>query len=213
MLAVTGDHKCKRQNAKCKVQSGQASWLSATIDHRPSTITYDRRSTRFCLVFVLLLAAGPVRGSVVRAFSLADLYREAHRIVLGAVEDSSAAWDEAHETIYTTHTLRVERVVKGEAVSVLRVRQMGGRVGDRELTVAGNARIKPGERVLLVLRENPGFYTLVGMSQGKWSVRKIDGKDHAFRGAALGDLPKQEGEVPLEDLLERMAGKPRPEEK
>jgi hypothetical protein len=33
MLAVTGDHKCKRQNAKCKVQSGQASWLSATIDH------------------------------------------------------------------------------------------------------------------------------------------------------------------------------------
>jgi hypothetical protein len=40
MLAVTGDHKCKRQNAKCKVQSGQASWLSATIDHRPSTITY-----------------------------------------------------------------------------------------------------------------------------------------------------------------------------
>jgi hypothetical protein len=31
MLAVTGDHKCKRQNAKCKVQSGQASRLSATI--------------------------------------------------------------------------------------------------------------------------------------------------------------------------------------
>jgi hypothetical protein len=31
MLAVTGDHKCKRQNAKCKVQSGQASWFSATI--------------------------------------------------------------------------------------------------------------------------------------------------------------------------------------
>ena len=49
MLAVTGDQKCKRQNAKCKVQSGQASWLSATIDHRPSTITNDRRSTRFCL--------------------------------------------------------------------------------------------------------------------------------------------------------------------
>jgi UDP-N-acetylglucosamine 2-epimerase len=71
MLAVTGDHKCKRQDAKCKVQDGQASWLSATIrlrprlrrdfvDHppsheasaglrRPSTITYDRRSSRSCL--------------------------------------------------------------------------------------------------------------------------------------------------------------------
>jgi 2-amino-4-hydroxy-6-hydroxymethyldihydropteridine diphosphokinase len=47
LLAVTGDHKCKVQSAKCKVQNGQASWLSATIrlrttlrrdfgDHPPS---------------------------------------------------------------------------------------------------------------------------------------------------------------------------------
>jgi MoaA/NifB/PqqE/SkfB family radical SAM enzyme len=59
MLAVTGDHECKRQNAKCKVQNGHASWLSATIDHRPSafagrfggtssTVTYDRRLSRSC---------------------------------------------------------------------------------------------------------------------------------------------------------------------
>jgi hypothetical protein len=57
MLAVTGDHKCKGQNAKCKVQNGQASRLSATIDHRPSTITYDRRSTRFCFGSLLLFTA------------------------------------------------------------------------------------------------------------------------------------------------------------
>jgi thioredoxin reductase len=47
MLAVTGEHECKRQDAKCKVQDGQASRLSATIrlrtrlrldfgDHPPS---------------------------------------------------------------------------------------------------------------------------------------------------------------------------------
>jgi MoaA/NifB/PqqE/SkfB family radical SAM enzyme len=93
MLAVTGDHKCKRQKAKCKVQNGQASWLSATIrlrtrlrrdfgDHPPSheasaglrrpsafagrfggtssTITYDRRSTRFCMT--ALGTNGPERG-------------------------------------------------------------------------------------------------------------------------------------------------------
>jgi radical SAM superfamily enzyme with C-terminal helix-hairpin-helix motif len=42
MLAVTGDHECKRQSAKCKVQNGQASWLSATI-------TDDCRSSRSCL--------------------------------------------------------------------------------------------------------------------------------------------------------------------
>jgi spermidine synthase len=48
MLAVTGDHECKVQSARCKVQNGHASRLSATIDHRPSTITHDCRSTRFC---------------------------------------------------------------------------------------------------------------------------------------------------------------------
>jgi tetratricopeptide (TPR) repeat protein len=53
LFAVTGEHECKRQDAKCKVQNGHASWLSATIrlrtrlrrdfvGHPP-----DRRSTRF----------------------------------------------------------------------------------------------------------------------------------------------------------------------
>jgi hypothetical protein len=44
MLAVTGDHKCKRQSAKGKVQNGQASWLSATIDHRPSRMVAAHRN-------------------------------------------------------------------------------------------------------------------------------------------------------------------------
>jgi hypothetical protein len=73
MLALTGDHKCKRQNAKCKVQNGHASWLSATIGHRPSafagrfggtssTITYDRRSPRSCLERLAGLRRGDVGG-------------------------------------------------------------------------------------------------------------------------------------------------------
>jgi anaerobic selenocysteine-containing dehydrogenase len=71
---VAGDHECKGQDAKCKVQNGQASWLSATLrlrsgqalDHGPSafagrfggtssTITHDRRSTRFCSAAPALL--------------------------------------------------------------------------------------------------------------------------------------------------------------
>jgi hypothetical protein len=61
MLAVTGDHECKVRSAKCEVQDGQASWLSATIDHRPSSITYDRRSSRSCL------EAGPLKRGWQRA--------------------------------------------------------------------------------------------------------------------------------------------------
>jgi tRNA U34 2-thiouridine synthase MnmA/TrmU len=92
MVALTGDHECEVQDAKCKVQDGQASRLSATIrlrtrlrrdfaDHPPSheasaglrrpsafagcfggtssTITDDRRSTRFCLEGGDAGASGP----------------------------------------------------------------------------------------------------------------------------------------------------------
>jgi 3-dehydroquinate synthetase/shikimate kinase len=96
MLAVTGDHKCKRQNAKCKVRNGHASWLSATIDHRPSTITNDRRSTRFCLESrgglqrpASVIACGG--GTLVRAPLLRQALARAFVVHLAATPETLAA--------------------------------------------------------------------------------------------------------------------------
>jgi small-conductance mechanosensitive channel len=90
MLAGTGEHKCKMQNAKCKVQNGQAPWLSATIHHRPSTITYDRCSSRSCLVALLavlaaLIAARPAAGQI----PLPESGAKSPAITLGAATPTS----------------------------------------------------------------------------------------------------------------------------
>jgi hypothetical protein len=140
---------------------------------------------------------------MVRAFSLQDLYREADGVVLGTVESSRSFWNDAHDTIYTEYEVAVDRTVKGSEVKRVTVRLMGGRVADRELVVSGNPDIADRERLLLFLRDSGEFRTVVGMSQGKWSVRTLDGQELAWRGPQLGNVPKRDGEVPVEELLRR----------
>ena len=105
--------------------------------------------------------------------------------------------------------MAVESVQKGAAIDAVVVRLMGGTVGPTTLTVAGNATLATGERVLLVLRCQGEFHTLVGMSQGKWSVHQSRGVDVVRRGP-----PPQSGatamspEKPLVELLELLVPPP-----
>lgn len=152
---------------------------------------------------LMLASVVPAQASLVRGFSLQQLRSEAHRVVVGKVTAARSFWNEGKDKIYTEYTVEVQRVVKGEKVSKLTVRLMGGRVGERELTVSGNPSIDVGERVLLFLRDYDSFHAVVGMSQGKWSVRTLDGQDHVYRGPAQTSKDRQAGEIALEKLLEQ----------
>ena len=156
------------------------------------------------LVVVAVFWAGASQASLVRSFSLQDLYREADLVVVGEVSCSSSFWNEAHDTIYTEHTIALERAAKGKPGDQVIVRLMGGTVDGKTLRVAGNAQVEKGERVLLVLRKAGGFHVVIGMSQGKWSVRQLDGVDHVWRGKSLNAQSRQPGEKPLEKLLDLM---------
>lgn len=138
-----------------------------------------------------------------RSFTLPELFAQADRVVSGKVEAGKSFWNDAHDTIYTDYVVRTEKTYKGERAETLIVRLMGGKVGDRELVVSSNAVIADGERVLLFLRDAGGFHAVVGMSQGKWSIRTLDGVDMAWRGAALGEKPRQEGEIAVEELIRK----------
>ena len=153
-------------------------------------------------ILLVIVLAVPASATLVRGFSLQELRRESHCVVLGEVTESRSFWNQAGDVIYTEYGVDVERVVKGKASDRVVVRLMGGRVGDRELVISGNPSIAVGERVLLFLRDYELFHTVVGMSQGKWSVRRLDGCDHVYRGPAQKARPRQEGEIPLGQLLE-----------
>ncbi len=170
------------------------------------------RAVGLVIVLAVLAASSlPSQASAIRSFTLQELFAEAHLVVVGDLTSRTSFWNDAHDTIYTEYTVRPERVVKGKAPAELRLRLMGGSLDGKTLTVPGNARVEEGERVLLVLRDQGTYQTLVGMSQGKWSVRRVNGEDRAWRGGRLSPVePVRDGEVRLDDLLDEMQGPPVP---
>jgi hypothetical protein len=117
------------------------------------------------IVSFLLVAGATSRASIVRAMDLAELAGAAEQIVVGDVLSVESAWDENHRTIHTAVSVGVQESWKGTTPSGGRVsiRQLGGTVGDIEMSVHGMARFSTGERALLFLEHG----RVVGMGQGK----------------------------------------------
>ncbi len=120
------------------------------------------------------LAAGaalsPVAvASIARALELPELVTSADRIVVADVVSVASAWDAPHRNIHTTVEIAVRESWKGEspASGRLTLRQLGGPVGDIEMSVVGAAKFVPGERALFFLDRQ----RLVGMAQGKRALR------------------------------------------
>ena len=157
------------------------------------------------LLLVLAIGIPAARATTVRSFTIPALAREADRIVLGTIGNARTFWNSDHDTIYTEYDITVERMIKGAATKVLTVRLMGGRIGDVKLSIDGNAWLEPKERVLVVVRDQESYSTLVGMSQGKWSIRTIDGVEYAFRGKPRTSPAREDGEIPLLDLLKKFS--------
>jgi hypothetical protein len=166
----------------------------------------------FPLLVLLVLLVPEAAATTVRSFSLPQLFREADHVVVGKVVGQRSFWNEAHDTIYTDFTVAVEATEKGAQVENVTVRLMGGTVGATRLSISGNASLKEGERVLLVLRDQGDFHTLVGMSQGKWNVRRVEGIDVVQRGPAPAgtDLFSTRQPKPLSELLKQLRAAPIP---
>lgn len=166
-----------------------------------------RRSLGSFLALVCGVAASPwlAQATVLRALDLGDLSREADQIVVADVASARAEWDRDHRAIHTTVELAVKESWKGAppASGKLVIRQLGGVVGQIEMTIHGMATFAPGERALVFLKQSQ----VVGMGQGKRSLRwdqargrwQADPPDLA--GAALVRATNQAGsENPGEDL-------------
>ena len=117
----------------------------------------------------LCVAAPGAVASMARALDLTELTAAADQIVVADVLSARAAWDGAHQSIHTTVELAVAESWKGQppADGRITIRNLGGAVGDIEMTVHGAPRFSAGERALLFLRRSQ----VVGMAQGKRSLR------------------------------------------
>lgn len=175
----------------------------------PARGSSARGAALAALVGALALGAAPARATVMVPMTLEELTADAVLVVRGRVVGRDAAWDRAHERIYTTARLVVTETVldrqKSDEREVL-VRSLGGEVGEIGMKVAGSPQLGIGEDVLLFLRVDPAepsTFAVVGMNQGRFDVRPGPDGQLVARASLEGIALAQRGG----DGVLRVAGK------
>ena len=120
----------------------------------------------------LVLLLGVCTGyAAMRTLPMEELVRKADTIVIGTVIRQESAWDVDHTAIYTTVTLAVEHVLRGISKDVVTLQVAGGSVGDIGMRTSTDAVFREGERVIVFLDASADPCSVVGMQQGKFTVK------------------------------------------
>ena len=124
------------------------------------------------VVFAFLLVCLPssTQATTVERLSLEDLAARSQSIVQGVVRGSRAFWSPNGKLILTSTTLEVTESLKGQSARTVEVTTVGGKIGDTVLHVSGMPAFLPGESTIVFVERANGYLTVLGMSQGKFTV-------------------------------------------
>jgi hypothetical protein len=138
-----------------------------------------RPRTRLCpallsiaLAIPSLLAAPGAAHETGRRLSDDELVSRSAQIVRGKVIDLRSEWDPEGTHIYTYVDVRVDEAIKNAIYGeLIKLRVLGGTVGDIRMTVYGMLSFTPDEEVILFLGENTrSFFPTVGQHEGKLRI-------------------------------------------
>ncbi len=101
----------------------------------------------------------------------------ATQVVAGTIERMESTWNHDHSRIYTRVTMRVERVLSGQAGRRIVFRIPGGTVGDTTVMVSEMPHFRVGEDTVVFLRGTRGrLPSVLGGVEGKMPLsRASDG--------------------------------------
>jgi hypothetical protein len=123
------------------------------------------------LLALLLFIACPLRATTVLRLDLDGLVRTSTTIVVGTVESSESYWTADGKLILTRNTIRVQQTLKGAVSSRVVVTTVGGTLDDITLHVSGMATFAENEQTVVFVEDTPVFRTVLGLGQGKFSVK------------------------------------------
>ncbi|SNQ62699.1 hypothetical protein [Candidatus Methanoperedens nitratireducens] len=119
-----------------------------------------------------LLTVSPAVSASLDKMSVEDLTREADVILIGNILDVQSKWGLQRDKIYTYSTVLVERNIKGgTGEETLTILSEGGRVGTLFIWVEDTPTFLKDEMVLVFLKKSGKEYSVVGMSQGKYTLK------------------------------------------
>ena len=99
----------------------------------------------------------------------------ATQVVAGTIEKMESTWNHDHSRIYTRVTMRVERVLSGQAGGRIVFRIPGGTVGDTTVMVSEMPHFREGEDTVVFLRGTRGrLPSVLGGTEGKMPLARAD---------------------------------------
>ena len=166
-------------------------------------------------VGVPVLVSG-LEATTVKQFSLEQMVRGSHRIILGRRVSQETYWNKNRTRILTATRFAVTEDLKGESRGTATVVTVGGSVDGMTLMVSGTPQFREHEEVLLFLEAGKsGNWILMGLSQGMFRItadrRGVKTAHHASSGLHLIPAPDQStfqtpipSQVELDRLLSRI---------
>jgi hypothetical protein len=122
------------------------------------------------LLVGLILFCSFSSATTVQRLTLDDLVQKAQSIIHGKVRTVRTHWSTDGKIILTTYTIDIEETIKGNSAKSLEVTTIGGKIGDLTLYVSGMPAFDAGESAVVFLERSAGYSTVVGLSQGKFTV-------------------------------------------
>jgi hypothetical protein len=165
----------------------------STIHHRRQRFStwptkLDWRLLALCVVLIIGPTAYAVR---MVPLSISQLTAKAQLVLQGTVISKTVQRD-AEGRIYTRIELQVADVWKGPLnAKAFTLVQSGGTLGEEIVTVDGQEEFSIGEEVVLFLvlnQRNEGV--VIGLSQGKFKVRKEPGGEKVVQNLFHGTAPE-----------------------
>src|SRR5262249_1585929 len=110
-------------------------------------------------------------ATTVERLTLDDMVGKASTIIHGRVLSARTQWSSDHRIILTTTTIEIEETIKGQPAKTIELTTIGGKIGDVTLVVPGMPAFESGEDAFLFVENVGPFRTILGLNQGKFSVR------------------------------------------
>jgi hypothetical protein len=173
-------------------------------------MTHNQNTKRIHFGIAALIAlflSAPAFATTVTRLNMEQLVQRADLIVQGHVESVYSQWDEARRLVFTYISIRVDEPLKGEYRQSVLIRQVGGTVGNIQMSIAGVPQFKSGEMAIVFLKhQDDSTFQVVGMNQGLYKIVEDFAVSNVF-GVDLLDSKTGEitkpligGRAPLEQL-------------
>ena len=151
--------------------------LSASAERCAPTARRGIAGAALAAIFILPAEPAAQRREPVPSpfapLGIARMSELATQVVAGTVEKMESTWNHDHSRIYTRVTMRVERVLSGQAGRRIVFRIPGGTVGDTTVMVSEMPHFRVGEDTVVFLRGTRGrLPSVLGGVEGKMPLSR-----------------------------------------